>query len=460
MYGADGADVRQPEPARQLQHVPRIDLGRAEGGDRRAGRHRPGSRISSIATRSSSSARMSARTRRACSTICARCRKRGVEIVTFNPLKERGLERFTDPQSPIEMATLERDHDLDAISSGKGGRRHRRDDGRSPSSSSNGTTRRRRRASRRCSTMPSSRRTPRASRTSSPRSAPPTGTRSSDESGLRKRELEAVGADLRQGQGGDGDLRHGPHPARQGRRERPHDRQPAADARQHRQARRGADAGARPFQRAGPAHRRHHREDRTGPGRQDRGAIRLHRAAREGARHGRELPRRDRRQVKAFVALGGNFLRAVPETGGDGGGVAAARPVGADRDQAQPQPPVSRARSPICCPASAGSSSDVQASGPQAVSMEDSTSCIHGSRGKAKPASEHLLSEPAIVAAIAKQILPPNPKVDWDAWVADYSRDPRRDRGDVSRAVQGLQPAAVHSPAASGRATRRPNASG
>jgi molybdopterin-dependent oxidoreductase alpha subunit len=34
------------------------------------------------------------------------CRKRGVEIITFNPLKERGLERFTDPQNPIEMTTL------------------------------------------------------------------------------------------------------------------------------------------------------------------------------------------------------------------------------------------------------------------------------------------------------------------------------------------------------------------
>jgi anaerobic selenocysteine-containing dehydrogenase len=36
----------------------------------------------------------------------ARRRKRGVEIITFNPLKERGLERFTDPQNPVEMATL------------------------------------------------------------------------------------------------------------------------------------------------------------------------------------------------------------------------------------------------------------------------------------------------------------------------------------------------------------------
>jgi len=65
---------------------------------------------------------------------------------------------------------------------------------------------------------------------------------------------------------------------------------------------------------------------------------------------------------------------------------------------------------------------DVQASGPQAVSTEDSTSCIHGSRGKASPASPHLLSEPAIVGAIAKRILPANPKVDWDAWVGDYRK--------------------------------------
>src|SRR6218665_1775822 len=33
-------------------------------------------------------------------------RRRGARIVSFNPLKERGLERFADPQSPIEMATF------------------------------------------------------------------------------------------------------------------------------------------------------------------------------------------------------------------------------------------------------------------------------------------------------------------------------------------------------------------
>jgi molybdopterin-dependent oxidoreductase alpha subunit len=65
---------------------------------------------------------------------------------------------------------------------------------------------------------------------------------------------------------------------------------------------------------------------------------------------------------------------------------------------------------------------DQQAAGPQAVSVEDSTACIHGSRGVATPASEHLRSEPWIVAELAKATLAPNPKVDWDGWVADYGR--------------------------------------
>ena len=65
---------------------------------------------------------------------------------------------------------------------------------------------------------------------------------------------------------------------------------------------------------------------------------------------------------------------------------------------------------------------DEQETGPQAVSMEDITACIHGSRGYAKPASKNLLSEPWIVAQLAKAVLPANPRVDWDWWVADYRR--------------------------------------
>ena len=65
---------------------------------------------------------------------------------------------------------------------------------------------------------------------------------------------------------------------------------------------------------------------------------------------------------------------------------------------------------------------DTQASGPQAVSMEDSTGCIHGSRGVAEPASADARSEPYIVAQMAKHTLGEKSTVDWDSWYGDYSR--------------------------------------
>ena len=65
---------------------------------------------------------------------------------------------------------------------------------------------------------------------------------------------------------------------------------------------------------------------------------------------------------------------------------------------------------------------DLQASGPQSVSMEDTFSHIHGSIGRRKPASEALLSEVAIVAGLAKATLAPNAKQPWDAWTANYAK--------------------------------------
>ncbi|HYG13410.1 MAG TPA: FdhF/YdeP family oxidoreductase, partial [Methylophilaceae bacterium] len=64
---------------------------------------------------------------------------------------------------------------------------------------------------------------------------------------------------------------------------------------------------------------------------------------------------------------------------------------------------------------------DMQATGAQSVTVEDSMSMVHASRGTLPPASPHLKSEPAIVAGIAKATLP-HSKVDWDGYVADYSR--------------------------------------
>ncbi|WP_062785759.1 FdhF/YdeP family oxidoreductase [Novosphingobium capsulatum] len=68
------------------------------------------------------------------------------------------------------------------------------------------------------------------------------------------------------------------------------------------------------------------------------------------------------------------------------------------------------------------SEEDIQDSGNQFVSIEDSFSHIYSSMGKRKPASEHLLSETAIICELAKASLPENPRWQWDAWRGDYAR--------------------------------------
>jgi len=124
--------------------------------------------------------------------------------------------------------------------------------------------------------------------------------------------------------------------------------------------------------------------------------------------------------VKAFVGLGGNFVRAIPEHG--------AMEEAWTKMRLTVQIATKLNRSHLIngevaylLPCLGRSEEDMQASGPQTVTMEDSLSCIHGSVGKHKPASEHLLSEIAIVAGIAKATLPPNPKVRWDDWQGNYA---------------------------------------
>src|SRR6202795_5006624 len=64
---------------------------------------------------------------------------------------------------------------------------------------------------------------------------------------------------------------------------------------------------------------------------------------------------------------------------------------------------------------------DIQATGRQSVTVEDSMSMVHASRGGLKPASEHLKSEPAIIAEIALATLP-DTRVRWAELIADYGK--------------------------------------
>ena len=123
--------------------------------------------------------------------------------------------------------------------------------------------------------------------------------------------------------------------------------------------------------------------------------------------------------VQAFVSLGGNFVRAIPER---------EAMEQAWRKQALTvyiatklnRSHLVHGRASYVLPCLARSEEDLQQGGPQSVSIEDSFSHIHGSIGKRQPASEHLRSELAIVAGIAKAMLPAHPKWRWDEWTADY----------------------------------------
>jgi molybdopterin-dependent oxidoreductase alpha subunit len=79
------------------------------------------------------------------------------------------------------------------------------------------------------------------------------------------------------------------------------------------------------------------------------------------------------------------------------------------------------ARESIILPCLGRTEIDVQDTGPQAVTVEDSMSMVHASRGRLKPASDKLMSEPAIIAGIAKAAIP-GTLVDWDGLTADYDR--------------------------------------
>jgi molybdopterin-dependent oxidoreductase alpha subunit len=65
---------------------------------------------------------------------------------------------------------------------------------------------------------------------------------------------------------------------------------------------------------------------------------------------------------------------------------------------------------------------DLQASGAQSITVEDSMSMVHASTGRLPPPSDQVRSEPAIVAGLAKAVLAGRYGIDWDGMVADYDR--------------------------------------
>ena len=128
---------------------------------------------------------------------------------------------------------------------------------------------------------------------------------------------------------------------------------------------------------------------------------------------------RDRRS-KALICLGGNLAVAMsdPEATFEAmRGLDLAVHIATKLNRSH----LLLARQSFLLPCLGRTEIDMQASGPQSVTVEDSMSMVHVSRGGLKPASEHLKSEPAIIAAMAMATLP-NTKVRWAEMIADYSK--------------------------------------
>ncbi len=124
--------------------------------------------------------------------------------------------------------------------------------------------------------------------------------------------------------------------------------------------------------------------------------------------------------LKVFIALGGNFSQATPDQ---------ARTHAALRRCAltvQISTKLNRShlvigREALILPCLGRTDQDLQASGPQSVTVEDSFSMVHASSGVLAPLSPEMRSEPAIVAGFAQALLGENP-VRWLWLIEDYDR--------------------------------------
>ncbi|MDX6304310.1 MAG: hypothetical protein QOI77_1279 [Blastocatellia bacterium] len=126
-------------------------------------------------------------------------------------------------------------------------------------------------------------------------------------------------------------------------------------------------------------------------------------------------------EAKVFFALGGNFLSATPDT------EYTARALRRCRLTVQVSTKLNRAHlitgeQALILPCLGRTEIDMQESGAQMVTTENSMAVVEGWEGRLAPAAKDLLSEPAIVVGLAKAVLNTRSRVDWDGLQANYDR--------------------------------------
>lgn len=125
------------------------------------------------------------------------------------------------------------------------------------------------------------------------------------------------------------------------------------------------------------------------------------------------------KKAKVFIAMGGNFLSAAPDTHFTSAALSNCN-LTVHISTKLNRSHLAHGKTGIILP-SMGRTDVFEVNGkPQFITVENSMGVVHSSKGTLQPPSKFVESEPIIVANIAKATLK-NSKVDWDFLVSDYN---------------------------------------
>ncbi|MCH9723147.1 MAG: FdhF/YdeP family oxidoreductase [Actinomycetia bacterium] len=142
---------------------------------------------------------------------------------------------------------------------------------------------------------------------------------------------------------------------------------------------------------------------------------------------------RDRR-ASVFFAMGGNFASATPDTD------ITKRALGNCALTVQVSTKLNRShlihgRTALILPTLGRTDRDIVGGRKQVVSVEDSMSMVHLSRGSLPPPGDQVRSEVSIICGLARRLLGPRHPVNWERFAADY--DTIRD--DIATVIPGCE---------------------
>ncbi|KQV06154.1 FdhF/YdeP family oxidoreductase [Leifsonia sp. Root112D2] len=139
-------------------------------------------------------------------------------------------------------------------------------------------------------------------------------------------------------------------------------------------------------------------------------------------------------KIKVWIALGGNLVSAISDT------AVAEKAMQSTRLTVQISTKPNRSHAVIgetalILPTLGRSEVDMQASGQQFLTVEDTVAAVHASTGNLSPVSPTLLSEVSIVTRMARAVLGTKVQVDWEHFERNYDSI----REHISRVVPGFE---------------------